>query len=99
MPAERFGAASKSSPACRPSAPPSNGRMAETRVPGPVPRFELPEWKERFGIVAGITGRGAEPAPFDLGLAGKTAPVGEVMGRWRAFPGSLPEVAALVVAR
>jgi purine-nucleoside/S-methyl-5'-thioadenosine phosphorylase / adenosine deaminase len=73
--------------------------MAETRVPGPVPRFELPEYKERFRVVAGITGRGGEPAPFDLGLAGKTAPVGEVMGRWRAFRGSLPEFAGLVVAR
>ena len=73
--------------------------MAETRVPGPVPRFELAEWKDRFGVLAGITGRGEDPAPFDLGLAGRTAPVGEVMGRWRAFRGSLPEFPGIVLAR
>jgi YfiH family protein len=73
--------------------------MAEARVPGPVPRYELAEWKDRFGVLAGITGRGEEAVPFDLGLAGKTTPVGEVMGRWRAFRGSLPGFPGLVVAR
>ena len=32
-----------------------------------VPRFELAEWRERFGLVAGITGRGDLPGlGFDL---------------------------------
>jgi YfiH family protein len=56
----------------------------EAPVPGPVPRFELKEWGAE-GLVAGITGRGAEPGRgFDLGLWGES-PVGETMHRWRAF--------------
>jgi YfiH family protein len=56
----------------------------EAPVPGPVPRFELKEWRAE-GLVAGITGRGAEPGRgFDLGLWGES-PVGETMHRWRAF--------------
>lgn len=32
-----------------------------------VPRFELAEWQERFGLIAGITGRGDQPGlGFDL---------------------------------
>ncbi|HXE57014.1 MAG TPA: polyphenol oxidase family protein [Gemmatimonadales bacterium] len=56
-----------------------SGVRAEREVGGDVPRYELVEWRARFGVVAGITGRG-----FDLGLW-SGAPVGEVMGRWRAF--------------
>jgi YfiH family protein len=53
---------------------------AEARVAGSaVPRSELAEWRERYGLVAGLTER-----PFDVGLSTR-APVGEVMGRWRAF--------------
>jgi len=37
------------------------------------------EWAERFGLVAGVTTR-----PSSLGLW-SDEPVGEVMGRWRAF--------------
>ena len=44
-----------------------------------VPRLELMEWKERFGVVAGITLR-----PLSLGLWSDES-VGQVMGRWRAF--------------
>ena len=63
-------------------------------MPGPVPRFEIPGWRERYGVVAGITGRGAEPGRgFDLGLW-SDAPVGEVMSRWRAFRRELPEFTA-----
>lgn len=59
--------------------------IREVRLPGPIPRFEIPEWRERFGVVAGITGRGeGEGRGFDLGLW-TDAPVGEVMSRWRAF--------------
>jgi copper oxidase (laccase) domain-containing protein len=62
-----------------------------------VPRFEIPDWRERYGVVAGITGRGAEPGRgFDLGLW-SDAPVGEVMSRWRAFRRELPEFTAAVV--
>ena len=59
--------------------------VREAEVGGEVPRFEVPGWRERFGVVAGITGRGgAEGRGFDLGLWTE-APVGEVMARWRAF--------------
>lgn len=54
---------------------------------GPIPRFEIPGWRERYGVVAGITGRGPAGAEFDLGLWTR-APVGEVMGRWREFRGA-----------
>jgi hypothetical protein len=50
-----------------------------------VPRFEVPGWREAYGVVAGITARGEGPGRgFDLGLW-TDAPVGEVMSRWRAF--------------
>ena len=50
-------------------------RLAEAPLAGPVPRFEVPGWREEFGVVAGITGRGPAGAPFDLGL-GTRSPVG-----------------------
>lgn len=53
--------------------------LREVQLPGPVPRHEIPGWRERYGVVAGITGR-----EFDLGLWTQ-ASVGEVMTRWRAF--------------
>ncbi|MBA2626687.1 MAG: polyphenol oxidase family protein [Gemmatimonadales bacterium] len=59
--------------------------VREAPVAGEVPRFELREWRERYGVVAGVTGRGNGGGPgFDLGLW-TTQPVGEVMHRWRAF--------------
>jgi polyphenol oxidase len=45
-----------------------------------VPRMELAEWAERYGIVAGITTRGRG---FSLGLWSEEN-VGQVMSRWRA---------------
>lgn len=72
--------------------------MTEAPVKGPVPRFELTAWRERYGIVAGITGRGNGPAPFDLGLAGLVAPVGEVMARWRAFRDAMSGFPGVVLA-
>lgn len=40
-----------------------------------VPRFELAEWRERFGLVAGITGRGDQPGlGFDLAFRPGEAP-------------------------
>jgi len=44
-----------------------------------LPRFELAEWAERYGLVAGITLR-----PMSLGLW-SDEPVGQVLGRWRAL--------------
>src|SRR3989442_5825901 len=46
-----------------------------------VPRMELHEWAERYGVVAGITTRGRR---FPLGLWSEEN-VGQVMSRWRAF--------------
>jgi YfiH family protein len=65
-------------------APPAAG-LRESPAPGAVPRHELAAWRERFGVAAGITTRG-EPGGggFDLGL-GTGAPVGGVIGRWRAL--------------
>ena len=48
-----------------PSAPRSSVSTAdEVPVPGTVPLWEVPGWRERFGVVAGITGRGDNPATF-----------------------------------
>jgi YfiH family protein len=57
----------------------SDRTVAEVPVAGPIPRHEVPGWRDRFGVTAGITGRG-----FDLGLW-SSQPVGEVMNRWLAF--------------
>jgi hypothetical protein len=54
--------------------------VREQAVPGAVPRFLLDDWQERYGIVAGITGRGDEGGRgFDLGLWTDAA-VGDVFG-------------------
>lgn len=54
--------------------------LSETAVrDAAVPRLELTEWAERYGLVAGVTTR-----PSSLGLW-SDEPVGQVMGRWRAF--------------
>ncbi len=59
--------------------------LREVPVAGEVPRFEVPGWRERYRLVAGITGRGSTgDRGFDLGLWGDQ-PVGEVMRRWRAL--------------
>lgn len=71
--------------------------VREASIPGSIPRYELAGWRERYGVIAGITGRGAEPGRgFDLGLW-SDAPVGEVMGRWRAFRRALPGFDAVVL--
>jgi YfiH family protein len=71
--------------------------LVEVPVDGPVPRYEIPGWRERFGVVAGITGRGsAEPSGFDLGLW-TPQPVGEVMRRWRALRQAEPQFRAHVM--
>jgi hypothetical protein len=46
-----------------------------------VPRLELAEWRERFGVIAGITTR---EQGFDLGLWGEGT-ASDALARWRAF--------------
>ncbi len=72
--------------------------VTETAASGPLPRFELPEWRERYRVVAGITGRGAGLEPFDLGLWSAT-PAATAMERWRALQASLGDFHALVLGR
>jgi YfiH family protein len=71
--------------------------LREDRVSGPVPRYEIPGWRERYGVVAGITGRGEAPgAGFDLGLWTRE-PVAEVMARWRELRRAEPGFEAAVL--
>lgn len=64
--------------------------IAEVAVADPtVPRLELVEWAERYGVVAGITTRGTASG-FSLGLWSEE-PVGQVMTRWRAFRAAFGE--------
>ncbi|MEO8089324.1 MAG: polyphenol oxidase family protein [Gemmatimonadales bacterium] len=71
--------------------------LREISAPGLVPRFEIPGWQDRYGVVAGITGRGTEPGRgFDLGLWSE-APVGQVMSRWRALRRELSEFTAVAL--
>ena len=60
-----------------------------------IPRMELVEWAERYGVVAGITTRGHG---FSLGLWSEEN-VGQVMTRWRAFRAAfLPRFPALILS-
>jgi polyphenol oxidase len=71
--------------------------ISEAPVGGDVPRFEIPAWRERYGVAAGITGRGFEPGRgFDLGLWGRE-PVGDVMNRWLAFRRASSDFSAVVL--
>ncbi|HEU5153497.1 MAG TPA: polyphenol oxidase family protein [Gemmatimonadales bacterium] len=71
--------------------------LREEPVAGAIPRFAIPGWRERFGVVAGITGRGSEEGRgFDLGLW-TDSPVNDVMTRWRAFRGAEPGFEATVL--
>jgi copper oxidase (laccase) domain-containing protein len=75
----------------------SGTRITEVAVPGTIPRFEIPGWRELYGIRAGITGRGAEPGKgFDLGLW-STEPVGDVMNRWLGFRRQMADFRAVVL--
>lgn len=77
-------------PSLRTDAPPVPNRLREILSPGPLPLFELPDWRTGHGVVAGITGRGNGPGRgFDLGLWSE-APVGETMTRWRTFRHGIP---------
>jgi YfiH family protein len=71
--------------------------LREVQIPGAIPRFEIPDWRDRFGIIAGITGRGADPGRgFDLGLW-SDQPVGQVMDRWLAFRRGMREFKAVAL--
>lgn len=67
----------------------------ERPVPGGLPIWEIPGWRERHGVVAGITGKGNG---FDMGLRGG-GPVGEVLDRWMRLAEEFPGCDALVTAR
>src|SRR5207247_10644911 len=73
-------------PAIRLSAYPT---VCEQPVADPaVPRMELRDWADRYGVVAGVTTRGAGRG-FSLGLWSEEN-VGQVMTRWRAAGGAVP---------
>ena len=77
--------------------PTDAGPLREGEIVGEVPRYEVPGWRERFGVVAGITARGAVAGPgFDLGLW-TDAPVRDVMTRWRAFRHAEPSFDGVVL--
>ncbi len=69
--------------------------VREVPIPGRVPMWAVPGWAERFGVAAGITGKGDG---FDLGLRG-TTPVGEVLDGWRALGEALCGTRGIVAAR
>ncbi|HKI94330.1 MAG TPA: laccase domain-containing protein [Gemmatimonadales bacterium] len=56
-------------------------QLDETPQSGHPPRLELVEWRERFGVVAGITARDGD---FNVGL-GTAAPAGQVLTAWRTL--------------
>jgi polyphenol oxidase len=71
--------------------------LRESQVQGPVPLYEIPGWRERYGVAAGITGRGDTAGiGFDLGLW-SASPVGETMSRWRAFRRAVQGFPAVVL--
>jgi polyphenol oxidase len=60
-----------------------------------VPRMELCEWAQRYGVVAGITTRGHG---FSLGLWSEEN-VGQVMSRWRAVTAAFrPRFPSVILA-
>jgi len=68
------------------------------RPGGAVPRMELPGWRDRFGVVAGLTTRGTSDAPCDLGLSSVRA-VGQVLGQWAAFRSAEPGLPLVTLGR
>lgn len=77
--------------------PTDAGSLREEQIAGDVPRYEVPGWRERFGVIAGVTARGAGAGTgFDLGLW-SDAPVRDVMGRWRAFRHAEPSFDGVVL--
>jgi len=78
---------------------PASETLREAPLPGAaVPRMEIPGWRARYGVVAGITTRGTHHAPFDLGLS-SDRPVGQVLGQWAAFRAAEPGFPLVVLGR
>jgi len=82
-------------PPIRPSDYPT---LREQPVADPaVPRMELRDWADRYGVVAGVTTRGAGRG-FSLGLWSEEN-VGQVMTRWRALRAAFrPAFSGLVLS-
>jgi hypothetical protein len=72
--------------------------LRETACVGLPPRLELAAWRERWGLVAGITTRGSEATPWDMGFAGE-APIGAVLPRWHALVAACGHATGIVAAR
>ncbi len=70
--------------------------VREERVEGDLPLFEVPGWREKHGVIAGITGRGDAAGSYDLGLWGGR-PVGDVMRRWSALRRMEPGIHGVVL--
>ena len=70
--------------------------VREERVEGEIPRYEIPGWRERYGVIAGITGRGDAAGSYDLGLW-SDRPVGDVMRRWSSFRRMEPGITGVVL--
>lgn len=65
-------------------------------IGGHVPRYDIPGWRARFGVVAGITGRrGSGGTEFDMSLL-SDRPAAEVMGRWRILRDEFPQFTGVV---
>lgn len=81
-----------------PAAPTRRAELIETPVVGSaVPRAELQEWRDRFGLIAGITQRGSSE-PFSLGLSSFGSAV-QITTRFRAFRDAMrPGFTALQMA-
>jgi polyphenol oxidase len=79
------------------SAPFVSSELRETPIAGAIPRFEVPLWRQEYGVIAGITGRGAGSGRgFDLGLW-SDQPVGDVMNRWLSFRRAMAGFEAVVL--
>mgnify|MGYP001315100676 CR=1 FL=1 len=68
--------------------------LADGRIPAAV----VPGWLEEFGLIAGITTRGAASEPFDLGLGGQQ-PIGKALERWHQLETAFPGFRAVVIGR
>ena len=70
-----------------------SSRLAEAPAgDAALPRLELTEWAERYGLVAGLTTK------VSLGLW-SAEPVGQVLSRWRAFRAAFqPRFPAIVLS-
>ena len=79
--------------------PGRRAELIEASVPGAIPRAELDAWRDRFGLVAGVTGRGEADVPFALALRAPDVDAGTILERFREFRQAMrPAFTALQVA-